>query len=269
VTKTGAGSLNYQLIPAGTLNDYTGDTIVNEGTLTLHSGFAGGALGGKLIICGNGTAATVRLSSDGELPTGTPVTIRDLGVLSLLTHNQTLTNVTMTGGESATTTTGILTLGGAVNTIGGGSATPATISGLVNVGTGATTFNVGNTLIGTDMIVNGTLSGTGGLTKSGVGQLEILGPAGVPNTYTGQTWVRDGVLDLNHGSSQVTSKNVLVGNGTGAGQSAVLFLGQLSEIPNDATVTVGPDGLFDLNGVNDAIGALVMAGGQMATGAGT
>ena len=69
------------------------------------------------------------------------------------------------------------------------------------------------------------------------------------------------------------SKNVIVGDGNGTVGSASLVLELVNEIPDDATVSVRNDGIFDLSGHNETIGLLnlgsVLGGGQVATGAGT
>jgi autotransporter-associated beta strand protein len=108
----------------------------------------------------------------------------------------------------------------------------------LNVALTATeTFNVaGTTLID----VTGTISGTKlGITKTGTGTLAYDSPAG--NTYTGLTTVSGGTLQLN------TS----------------------NQIVDTASVTVNAGATFDLNGHDETIANLTLAGGTVNSGSGT
>jgi autotransporter-associated beta strand protein len=95
---------------------------------------------------------------------------------------------------------------------------------------------VGATLID----ITGTIGGTNvGITKVGTGTLAYDSPTG--NTYTGPTTVSGGTLLLN------TS----------------------NQIADATSVTVNPGAVFDLNGHNETIANLTLAGGTVNTGTGT
>jgi fibronectin-binding autotransporter adhesin len=119
-------------------------------------------------------------------------------------------------------------------------------------------------------ISGGAIGGTGGLTKSGTGSLTLSGVTA--NTFNGSVAVNDGTLILNKtaGVNAVGGNTITVGDGTGLAGSAIVRLAQSDQIPNAAIVEVRGDGLFDLNGNNETIAGLNLAGvgGQVSTGAG-
>lgn len=94
-------------------------------------------------------------------------------------------------------------------------------SSSLNLGTGAVTMAANRTLTinASTLTVGGAISGPAALTKAGAGTL-VLGGS---NTYTGNTTVNAGILQI------ATTANA---------------------IPNNTTVTVNPGGTFDLNGLD-------------------
>ena len=117
--------------------------------------------------------------------------------------------------------------------------------------------------------LGGAISGAGGLTFLGDGDLVLSGPAN--NVYTGPTMVEDGRLLMDKDSPRwaVGYGSLTVGDGLGDEASALAReLGnyQLGSIP----VTVNSDGLLDLNNFNDTVGnSLTLNGGDVETGSGT
>jgi autotransporter-associated beta strand protein len=111
-----------------------------------------------------------------------------------------------------------------------------TWAGVINV-SGNSIINVNNTLF-----ASGVISGSGSLTKTGVGTLAFSGTAA--NTYSGDTFVNLGTLALQRpAGTTAIPHNVAVGNGSGPAtlseQSGFSIIGQ---------VTVNRGGLWDLTG---------------------
>jgi autotransporter-associated beta strand protein len=150
--------------------------------------------------------------------------------------------------------------------------------------TGIDTINLGMTLSGAGepfkssasaatLQVGGVLSGTGGVTVTGPGSVEYTGTK--DNTYSGVTTVVSGLLGLEAFSGFATVPGGLVigtGTGHGNGTAQVADLNGFSEqldAPTPVAVTINNDGLLNLAGSTDTIGALTLNGGIVETGSGT
>jgi autotransporter-associated beta strand protein len=137
-------------------------------------------------------------------------------------------------------------------------------------GTNTITFNVvinqANTTVdvatGGDLILNGAISGTGGLTKTNPGTLELGGSA--DNTLSGTTTVNGGTLALNKNDKLAISGPLVVGDGTGTDKVLWEQIGQLAfPIP----ITVNSSGLLDLTSAGGVdFGKITMTGGKIHTG---
>lgn len=271
VTKTGQGTLSYQNALAASPNSYTGDTFVKDGGLTLQDAAANSAFQGNLVI-GDGAGlpgtAFVRLNANSEIPDAKSIMIDFDGKFDLNGFSDVVGPLSINGGGSIQNTgAGILGLNGNV-TMPASVNAQATINSNVNLGSTSHTITINNPILG--MIVNGQITGTGGIFKNGVGTLELQGAINAPNTFTGQTRVGSGVLFLNHNSFEAVSTSVGVGDGSGAPGDAILRLGQNDEIPDTANVTVFDDGLLDLNNHSDLIANLTLdIGASVTTGTGT
>src|SRR4029079_7454071 len=98
----------------------------------------------------------------------------------------------------------------------------------------------------------------GNLVKDGPGTMELQGTTNTPNTY-GTTTVKAGELVLNDfGLSEAIPGTLIVGDGTGAAETAVVRCLQGGEIADDKAVAVLADGWFDLANHSDRIGGLVI-----------
>jgi autotransporter-associated beta strand protein len=149
LTKTNAGPLTMS---GATANTYDGLTEVAGGTLNLNksAGIDAIGTGGLQIDIG----ATAALLTSNQIADSAPVTVN--GTLALGTHAETF--ATLNGGGSITTGDGgVLTIGGAANSV-----------------------------------FLGVISGTGSLAKSGTGTLTLAGT----NTYTGGTALRGGIVQV-------------------------------------------------------------------------
>lgn len=160
ITKTGAGTLAYDS-PTG--NTYTGLTTVSGGTL--------------------------QLNSNNQIADTASVAVNVGAVFDLNGLDETIANLTLTGG-TVTTGIGTLTLSG--NITSNAASVPATIKGQLDL-TGATpTLTVNKGTAGNDLVIAASIS-AGSLTKLGLGTLVL---SGNNSSYIGTTKVSSGVLDV-------------------------------------------------------------------------
>ncbi len=282
VLKRGAATLTI----AAQANANTGPTSVGEGTLVLDSDGTNSAILGDITVgTGNGPGATLTLAQSLEIKDTSNVLVNVDGTFNTGASSETVATLNVTGGD-VNLSTGNLTVNGAFTMTGGtitgttttgnlillGDATatssatePATISSKVTLA-GTRTFTVNDGTQATDLNLSNVIAGVGAnLIKAGPGNL--LMSTAIPSTYSGTTTVSQGLLTLNGGSSAVIPGTLVIGTGGGAAGSAIVRLGQGSEIANTAAVNVKSDGLFDLNGFGDAIGALDVDQGSVTIGA--
>ncbi len=203
-----------------------------------------GTNGGEINIEAASNAFTVNgtMSGSGSVAKAGP------GTLVLAAQN-TYTGATrvnegtlrLTPNASIASSSGVAVASGALFDVStAGAQTVGTLGGSGSVLLGATTLTSDSAL---DSVFSGTLSGSGGLTKSGTGMLILNGI----NTYTGLTSVNGGTLevgDLNTptarlaGDVQVNAAGTLRGHGTVAGS-----------VRNDGTVRPGGSiGTLTING---------------------
>lgn len=128
------------------------------------------------------------------------------------------------------------------DTVQGVALIDGTISGSSAVLTSASGFDVRNGKISV------ALAGNVGLVKSTSGTVTFEGNPG-PNSYTGTTFVNDGVLILNRpfGSPPIPG-NLVIGDGSGPAATAVVR--QLDEIQfsSSTDVTINADGQLETDG---------------------
>lgn len=255
LTKAGTGTLSLTAA-----NNYTGTTTVSGGTLNIQNATALGT--GNATV---GTGATLQLQ--GGITTTNNVTLA--GTLdSASGANRFLGNITLSGGASITSSSA-----GQLFTIGPGYTNypltnvedPGAWTGTIAMGANTLTVGgAGNMLINS---IVGQSGDTGGFIKNGTGTVTFYGDR---NYYTGATTVNDGklVLDTLDGPiDQTILGNLNIGDGSGAAESAIVQFSSASnshnKIVDTSTVTIDTDGLLDLNGRRDTIGALVMTGGRV------
>ncbi len=125
----------------------------------------------------------------------------------------------------------------------------------------------GNTAIGTELgdslIIDQTIgqSAASTLTKVGGGTTLLSGTGS--NTYGGLTTVAGGVLELGKSSGVAVPADLTVGNGVSPPGSEIAQLEGNAQLLSTAVLTVLSDGIFDLNGNLQTIGALNMTGGTV------
>ena len=212
-TKTGPGTLDLNGI---TTNTYTGNTLVNEGSLFLNnlnssiSTTSSNAIPATSTLtigdsAGGPGADLVRLFGSNQIPTTNEVLINDSGLLDFNGNNNTLGTLVLVGGQVALPGTSTLTL--STDLTSQSSSFPATITGTgaLNLGGVARNFNVGltsatslsnpNLPANPDLVIGVPIvnDGGNGITKIGAGSLVFdFSSAGVPGFYTGPTAIERG-----------------------------------------------------------------------------
>jgi autotransporter-associated beta strand protein len=205
LAKTGSGTATL-----GGANTYSGVTTVSAGILSIQNSAAlGSATGGTVVASG----AVLQLQG-GISITSEALTISGSGLLS----GGALRSVT---GDN--TWSGIITLVAAASI--GCDANSLTIGtgGIIN-----STFLATITNAGTITLAGPLGSGSGGLTKTGVGTLVVNGT----NTFTGVTTISGGVVQF----------------------------GATGSLPPTSAVTVNSGATLDLNNFNETIASLAGAG---------
>jgi autotransporter-associated beta strand protein len=234
-------------------DSYTGTTIVRSGTLQLQdagsiSDAATTVVDGTLDLNGISTQITsLSLGGTGAVSTSFPIVSIGTGGTLTLGGNVTYTNTSNPLGSQITG--GMLDLGGATRTFNVGNSTGATV----------------------DLEVDSLVQGSGGITKTGAGSLELTNAA---NDYTGQTWVQAGTLIVtgfgNVGSAGVLGNQpdagtatIKVGNTTTAVGLQYLGAGEMTDRVIDLSGTTGGASI-DSSGT----GALVFTSDFTASGNG-
>jgi fibronectin-binding autotransporter adhesin len=219
---------------------YSGN-LSGLGNLTLH-----GASGSSLTLAGTSTYAgnttinggTLIIGAAGALPTGGNVVLANTAGAGL--------NLNGFDGNI-----GILS--------GGGASGGGIILGAANLTTGSGNSN---------SAYNGTISGTGGVTKIGSGNLAL----GATNTYTGATSVNAGTLTLDFNATGAPASNITSKNSALVLNGGTLQINGKSGAPNTqafsgATVNSGASEVLlnsaaAGNGVNLELGAVTRNAGS-------
>jgi autotransporter-associated beta strand protein len=228
-----------------------GITKTGGGTLALHSP-AGNTYGGTTTV----TGGTLRLNASNQIVDTASVAVKAGAALDLNGHDETIANLTLTGG-TVNTGAGTLTLSGTVTSNAAGS--PAAINGKLNLTAAAPRLTVNNGPAVNDLVISAGINAAG-LTKVGAGTLVLSGDN---SSYGGTTTVKAGVLDL-AGSAAPGSGPVFAGPGT-----TLQLDGDGLAFGNALTLTGGVATLRSLAGVNTWSGPIGGAGGLSKSGAGT
>lgn len=150
-----------------------------------------------------------------------------------------------------------VTTSGALRNISGTNTIPNT----VEVGWAIGTVTASDASIGVDagsLTLSGTVIGANALTKEGPGTLIFSGVAA--NTYSGNTIVNNGILQLNKtGVNAIVSPSIFV-NSTGT-----LLLSQANQIANTSNLVLG-GGTFNMNGFVEEIQNLTFNSGVLSQG---
>ncbi len=117
--------------------------------------------------------------------------------------------------------------------------------------------------LATTLRLTNSISGGYGLTKLGAGTLRLAGSA--PNTYSGPTLVREGVLTLARSSVPAVPGLLRIGDGT---QPATVRLEAHGQLDLGNTVTLGTGSTLDLNQFNCSVGSLSLSNATVLTDTG-
>ena len=220
---------NNNIVVLNAVNGYTGTTAIHGGRLELLSGTIGN---NSSVFVGNGatigTAASLLLTDpDGGLTAGNTITINP-GTVSGNQSNRTI------GG---TNTTGTNTFSGAINLAGSFGENRS-----VNL-----TAAAGGTVDFT-----GVISGSGqAVIKIGLGTVTL---ANTGSTYTGGTFINEGVLSI-------------ASTGAIGSSGGVTFNGGTLRLTNPGSISTSRQLTFNSTGIIDTAGATVTSSGLL-TGAG-
>ena len=225
---------NFSLT-GGTFETLTSNAISDSASITMG--------GGTLLIGGSETIGSVTLSS------GTS-SVMSVNSNQSLTASGTISgagNLTKQGDGTlyltqTNTYTGATTISAGTLQIGNGGTTGNLSASSAITNNGTLAFNRTNTVTqGTDFA--STIGGTGNLTQSGSGTLILSGA----NTYTGDTRIAAGNLQIASAGSISSSSTIYVGNG-GTADIAQLTLGKSDggqTIANAMTVNPTSGGATD------------------------
>jgi len=270
----GASGGNATLVSNGTSTSI--DISSLTGTGTTAGSIAGSGqllLGAKNLTVGSNNTSTVfsGIISDGGLSSGSGGSLTKVGTGALeLTGVNTYNGGTNFNGgivavnQDANLGTGGLSFnGGTLEALATGSGIVSSKTILLNAGGGLFLADAG-----TSSNFSGPISGTGSFTKEGSGALQLSGS--VSNTYTGTTFVTEGLLELNHSGGSIAIPGALVIGGPGGPLSSVeVRLLQSSQISSGSSVTVNADGLLNVNGQTAKVGAVTVNDGSVSLGAGS
>ena len=233
-------------------NTYTGGTTVS-GSLILGKTGGATAIPGALFIGGGAGYNNVGVGFDEQIADTSAVTINGgasltlgagvvetIGALTLGNGSVQIgsgslkvSSVAMTGGTISSTTAGRLILGGNVSATGGNLA-PSTITGRIDLGGAARTFNIADAAGAIELDVTAAIS-NGSIVKTGAGTLRISGT----QTYSSLL-------------AQVGTVNLETALGTGASSVTVAPTAGTATVNFDASqrlasLTIGNGGIVKLN----------------------
>ena len=233
LTKSGAGTVTLS-----TANSYTGANTVNGGRLvsTVSCWYSSRGIGsGSLTINSGATAQFTASHGFGYGAGGQGVTVNG-GTLQFDRENyvsgMTLTGGSVVGNGEFRTVSATYNIGSSANT-----SLIATPLNLVS----SCTFNVANGAAAVDLRVSGAILGSGGLTKSGAGLMQVAGAS----TYNGTTTVSAGTLQVDGalGTNAVTVANTATLSGSGSVPATVTVQSGATVSPGTGvgTLTTGPE----------------------------
>lgn len=243
-------------------NSYTGNTVLNAGTLSVSAdgnlGQAAGGLvfnGGVLRVTGTNFTATSRAVTWDSNGGGFDIE----NAANSFTLSQALGGI----GGFTKLGAGTLILTGA-NSYSGGTTISA---GTLQVGAGGTTGEITGTVVNNSRLAfnrsdsvtfAGAISGSGSLTQMGPGTLILTGT----NSYTGGTVISAGTLQIGNGGMTGAISGNVANSGTLAFNRSdmIAFSGQISG--PGALKQLGT-GTLNLTGVNTYSGGTTITGGTL------
>ncbi|HIM39854.1 MAG TPA: autotransporter domain-containing protein [Methylophaga aminisulfidivorans] len=287
LTKTGEGTL----VLSGSNNSFTGGTVVADGRLIALDGGAiakaGNITNNAIVefqiglnaseyhydqISGTGSliksgAGNVVLNGNNTYTGGTTISE---GILSIGGTAGSITGDILNNGELRLLRTNDYTFAGDISGTGSvsnylsgtttltGNNTYSGITyirdGILQIGDGGTsgTLGTGNVTNNSALVFNrsddsgyaGVISGTGSVTKEGVGNFNLTGT----NTYTGATTVNAGILSVNGSISNSTTTVNSGGTLGGTGTVGDVFINGGTFAPGNSIGTINVSGNVDFSG---------------------
>jgi fibronectin-binding autotransporter adhesin len=245
LTGTGASSVNVagtgKVYLSGNNSGYAGTTNVSSGTLNVS---------GSNSVLGTGS---VNVSSSGNLQLQGGLNLANAVALS---GTGTSGNGAIENFASNNTLAGNVTLG-AASRIQSDAGT-LTVAG--NVALGANTLNAGGN--GTTSIT-GQITGTGGLTKDGAGDLRL---GNTTNSFTGATVINAGSIIAD--ASNVFNNSSLLTIATGASLKLNNLSQTIGALAGSGTVDFGTGGALNLAGGSATFSGTFAGSGTVFIGAG-
>ncbi len=250
VNSTGEVWLNSQW----QVNNFTGTTTVNRGTLVLATnnavGFRNTTIRGDITI-GNGTDSATLLYATGygieKLADNVNVTVNRYGTFNLNSTYETINGLTLNGGTIALGAGGTLVLNGDVNV--GSSPDTATVTGYqfwLTPAAGNRNITVANGAQYDDLLFTASVV-SGGVTKLGAGRMTFAGN----NTYSEATNVNAGVVNIRTDTALGGHNSNDVNAGTTVANGAALEIQKDVAYNGGNDITIGLERLT-LNGTGIA-----------------
>jgi autotransporter-associated beta strand protein len=230
-SKLGSGSITLSGTNA---NTYSGSTILIDGTLFLDKdsmAVIDGAMSGPLIVGEDElpeNTDVVRYLHCCQLPDDTDITINASGLLDLNGFGENVRNLVFNGGDIKAPSPGSILPTGDI-TVNPNTHSQAIISGNMSLLSNPI-IDVTGHYFSPDLLISAQLTGSGGFTKNGIGEMGLSGA----NSYSGLTTVNDGFLVLQNSSALGTTAN-----GTVVKSGAVLSLGFGVAVPVEALSLAG------------------------------
>lgn len=276
-------------------NTYTGDTLVNAGTLNLNKTAGTAAIAGDLFIGDGSGTDTVTLLAANQIANTSTVTLASSGTLNLSNFSETIAGLQGAAGASISLGSGTLTVDNATTndyagTLSGSGSLTKTDVGRLKL-SGSSTGYTGITHLNAGIIAaqNNSALGTGTVNVASSANLELVGGITLANNFAINghgTGSNDGAIENFVGNNTVSgtialgsasriqsSAGTLTLNGNLSGAHNLTFGGAGDILVNSVigtgsgTVTKEGSGTVTLVGNNTFTGALTVSAGTLALGA--